>query len=116
MEIIGTQQGLSPREKASLLKERLAYALRHPERVYRVSSRQATDSGLEYTDEAVDAAELLCALGRCSARQQRVLELWLGRGGRSQQDVARSLGLSVATVKREAAEALRRMALQVWDG
>ena len=115
MEVIGTQTGLSKREKVLMLKDRLRYFLRHPDRAYRLNSREASDTGRQYTDEAVDAGELACALGRCTPRQQRILGLWLGRGRLKQDMVAQALGLSVITVKREASEAFRRMVQGIWE-
>lgn len=115
MEIIGTQVGLSEREKARLLKERLAFVFRNPDRVYRLNTRETAGDTLQYTDEAVDAAELMCALGRCPRRQQEALRLWLGRWQMSQEEVAGVLRVSVITVKRDVSAALRRMADMVWE-
>ena len=115
MEVIGTQRGLSRREKVVLLKDRLRYLLRHPDRVYRLNSRDAVETGRRYTDEAVDAGELACALGRCTPRQQQILHLWLGRRRPTQDKVAKALQLSVITVKREAADAFRRMVEMIWE-
>ncbi|MSQ25617.1 MAG: hypothetical protein EXR49_05005 [Dehalococcoidia bacterium] len=63
MEIIGAQRGLSLRERMWLLKQLLRSYYRDPERVYRLNSREATDTGREYTDEAIDMGEFVCALG-----------------------------------------------------
>ncbi len=135
MEIIGTQQGLTQREKALLLKQRLGYFLRNPERTYRMNSRETSDTGLAYTDAAVDAGEVFCALGQCTPRQQLILELWLGgrplahaadsgageqdsakpRRRLTQTEVAKVVGVSLATVNREAAAALRRMIVMIWE-
>ncbi len=115
MEIIGDQRGLSPRERMWLLKQRLRSYYRDPERVYRLNAREATDTGREYTDEAIDAGELVCALGRCTARQQQALALRLGPKGVPPHQVALALGVSVVTVKRDTAQALKRMAAQIWE-
>ena len=115
MEVIGTQAGLSKAEKVLVLKERLRYYLRHPDRAYRLNSREASDTGRQYTDEAVDAGELASALGRCTPRQQRILGLWLGRHRFRQDRVAKALGISVITVKREAAMAFRQMVGAIWE-
>ncbi len=115
MQIIGTEKGLSQRDKVWVLKDRLAYLFRNPGRVYRMTTREPTDTGFGYSDEAIDAGELWCALGRCSERQQQVLRLWLGRRRLPQGAVAKALGVSLVTVKRDASEALKKMAAMVWD-
>ena len=115
MEIIGAQQGLDHGEKVRLLKEKLRFLLRNPDHLYRVSSREETEVGRAYSDEAVDVGETLCALGLCTPRQRRVLELWLGPRRPTQAQVAPLLGVSVVTVKRDAKEALDRIVAQIWD-
>jgi DNA-directed RNA polymerase specialized sigma24 family protein len=115
MHVIGTQRGLSRRQKAALVKRRLAVLLRRPERIYRLNLGHATDLGLAYSEKAIEAGELLCALGRCTPRQQRIVLLWLGPRRLRQARIAREMGLSVATVKREAAAAVRGMAAQAWE-
>ncbi len=115
MEVIGTQRGLNQDEKVRLLKEKLRFLLRNPDHVYRVSSKEETEVGRAYSDEAVDVGEALCALGLCTPRQRRVLELWLGPKRPTQAQVALRLRVSVVTVKRDAKEALERMVAQVWD-
>lgn len=115
MDIIGTQVGLTDREKVALLKGRLRQALRHPERTYPVNAREPCDTGRAYSDAAIDPGELLCALGRCSPRQRHILDLWLGRERLTQGEISRLLRVSVPTVKRDAADALRRMARMIWD-
>jgi len=115
LQIIGTQVGLDRREKVALLKERLAFVFRNPERDYRLNTRQTAGNTLQYTDEAVDAGELMCALGQCSRRQQEALRLWLGRRRMTQEQVAGVLRVSVITVKRDLGAAMRRMVEQVWE-
>lgn len=114
MEVIGTERDLAKGERTLLLKRRLQRFLRRVAPAYRLTARQATEVGLAYTHQAVNAGELGCALGRCTRRQQRILALWLG-SGLPQAEAARLLGVSLATVKRDAAEALERMAAQVWQ-
>ena len=97
------------------MQDRLRFLLRNPERVYRTNSREASDTGQQYTDEAIHAGELVSALGRCTPRQQQALYLWLGRPGRDQEEVAKALGVSTITVKRDVGEAFRRMVDQIWD-
>ncbi len=115
MEVIGTEKGLSRRDKITTLKDRLRYLYRHPSRVYRLNSREASGTGRQYTDEAIDAGELACALGRCTQRQQQILRLWLGRGSLGQDRTASALGISAITVKRDVAEAFRRMVQMIWE-
>ncbi len=115
VEIIGTQTDLSERERAALVKERLRLSFRYRSRTYRLNSRETSGTGRAYTDEAVDAGELACALGRCTPRQQRVLELWLGPRRLHQARVARELGVSVVTVKRDASAAVRTMVAMIWE-
>ncbi len=57
----------------------------------------------------------MCALGRCTPRQQRIVLLWLGPRRLRQARIAQALGLSVATVKRDAAAAVRRVVAQAWE-
>lgn len=115
MEIIGAQRGLTPRERLGLLKRRLRVYYRDPERLYRLNAREASDTGREYTDAAIDAGELVCALGRCTARQQQALALWLGPKMMHLGQAARTLHVSVITVKRDTAQALKLMLAQIWD-
>ena len=115
MEIIGAQRGLSEREKVDLVKAKLAYLLRNPDHVYRLNSREASETGRAYTDEAVDVGEIMFALGRCTPRQQRALNLWLGPKALSQERVAKELDVSVITVKRDVGQALRLMVAAIWE-
>ena len=55
------------------------------------------------------------AFSRCTLRQQRALRLWLGPTRATQDCIAREIGVSVITVKRDIAAALRDMAARVWD-
>jgi hypothetical protein len=52
LEIIGTQKGLDRAAKARLVKGKLGITFRHPDRDYRLSAREATDTGQSYTDRA----------------------------------------------------------------
>ena len=134
MEVIGSQRGLTRREKAHLLEKRLGVFLRNPSRAYRLNTRERSDTGLAYSDAAIDAGQVLCAFARCTQRQQRILELWLcgvpdpaaGRAGRkgcrpprrhraTQAAVALAAGVSIATVKRELAAAMDVMTAMVWE-
>ena len=115
MRIIGTEQGLSLREKTSAIKTKLGFMLRHPNYAYRLNSREVGETGLAYSDEAIDIGELAFAFSRCTLRQQQALQLWLGPMRATQDRIAREIGVSVITVKRDIAAALRDMAARVWD-
>ena len=115
MDVIGTESGLSDGDKLRILKKRLAYLLQHPRYSYRLNAREVSDTGRAYTDEAIDAGEVMSALGRCTLRQQRIFGLWLGPAHSTQERIADRLGVSVITVKRDVAEALRLMVAHVWD-
>ena len=116
MEVIGAEKGLTHREMSRVVKSRLHSLYRSPGRSYRLNAREASETGRQYTDEAVDAGELAYALGRCTPRQQRILQLWLGPKKLHQAWVAHALGVSLVTVKRDAAAAIRTMAAVIWGG
>ena len=109
MRIIGTEQGLSLREKTSAIKTKLGVMLRHPNYAYRMNSREVGETGLAYSDEAIDVGELAFAFSCYTLR------LWLGPMRATQHLIAREIGVSVITVKRDIAAALRAMAARVWD-
>ncbi len=115
MEIIGAQQGLAHAAKVSLVKTKLGALFRTPRRHYRLNTGERVETGLAYADRAVDAGELLYALGRCTPRQQEALRLWLGWEGLSQERTARRLGVNVATIKRDLRAALKTMVNSIWD-
>lgn len=115
MEIIGAQKGLADAAKVSLVKTKLGALFRTPRRHYRLNTGEPVETGLSYTDRAVDAGELLHALGRCTPRQQEALRLWLGREGLSQERIAERLGLDPSTVKRDIRAALETMLDSIWD-
>ncbi len=115
MGVIGEETGLTQREKARMVKSRLRSLFRPSDHAYRLNSRKASETGRQYTDEATDAGELVCALGRCTPRQQRILALWLGPRATRQEYVARALGVSLVTVKRDAAAAIRAMVAMIWE-
>ena len=115
MEIIGAQKGLAHAAKVSLVRTKLGALFRTPRRHYRLNTGEPVDTGLSYTDRAVDAGELLHALGRCTPRQQKALRLWLGRKPLSQERIARRLRVSLVTVKRDIEAALETMLASIWD-
>ena len=115
MEIIGAQQGLAHAAKVSLVKTKLGVLFRAPRRHYRLNTGEPVETGLSYTDRAVDAGELLYAMGRCTPRQQEALRLWLGREGLSQRRIAERLGVNITTVKRDLRAALETMVTSIWD-
>ena len=115
MEIIGAQEGLARAAKVSLIKTKLGALFRTPRRHYRLNTGETVETGLAYADRAVDAGELLYALGRCTPRQHEVLRLWLGREGLSQDRIAERLGVNITTVKRDLRAALETMLASIWD-
>ncbi len=115
MEIIGAQKGLAHAAKVSLVKTKLVALFRTPRRHYRLNTGETVETGLAYADRAVDAGELVYALGRCSPRQQEALRLWLGREPLSQERIADRLGVNIATVKRDLGAALETMVASIWD-
>lgn len=115
MEIIGAQRGLAHAAKVSLVKTKLGVLFRTPRRHYRLNTGERVETGLAYADRAVDAGELLYALGRCTPRQQEALRLWLGWEGLSQERIAERLGVNVATVKRDLRGAFETMVASIWD-
>jgi DNA-directed RNA polymerase specialized sigma24 family protein len=113
--VIGTEEGLDHREKEALLKARLIWLLGEGRRTYAMTEKEATETGRALSDMALDAGEVLCALGRCTRSEQRMLHLWLGRGRMTQGEIARELGVSLSAVRRGLAGALDRMVAQVWE-
>ena len=116
MEVIGADKSLTQREMSRVVKSRLRSLFHSPGWSYRLNEREATETGRQYTDEAVDAGELAFALGRCTPRQQRILQLWLGPKRRRQAWIARALRTSLVTVKRDSAAAVRTMVAVIWGG
>ena len=114
MKVIGAQVGLDREEQVLLLRAKLTYLFRTPLRRYRLNDKQAAGMGRVYSEEAIDAGEVLYALTQCTPRQQRALALCLGRGIRA-GDAARILGVSRATVNRDIADALDRMRALAWE-
>ena len=115
MELIGAQQGLARAAKVSLIKTKLAALFRTPRRHYRLNTGETVETGLAYADRAVDAGELLYALGRCTPRQQQAVRLWLGWESLSQERIAERLGVNITTVKRDLGAALETMVTSIWD-
>ncbi len=114
MSVIGKMAGLDGKQQRTVLRARIGYLLRTPLRRYRLNYRTPQGLGRAYSDEAIDAGEVLHAFARCTRRQQLALTLCLGRGLRG-EEAARVLGVSRATVNREIAEALERMRRRVWE-
>ena len=115
MEVIGAQKGFDRATKVFLVKARLRALFRTPGRHYRLNTHEPVEIGLAYSDRAIDAGELLYALGRCTPRQQQALRHWLGRENPSQERIARRLRVSPATVKRDLRAALETMVASIWD-
>ena len=115
MSAIGTKAGLDEKEQVILVRAKLTYLFRTPMRRYRLNDRHAAGMGRAYSDEAIDAGEVLHALARCTERQQSALALCLGHGLRG-EEAARVLGVSRPTVNRDIAEALEGIRCLVWEG
>ena len=115
MEIIGAQKGLDHAAKVSLVKTKLGALFRTPRRHYRLNTGETVETGLAYADRAVDAGELLYALGRCTPRQQQALRLWLGWESLSQERIAERLGVNITTVRRDLKGAVETMLASIWD-
>ena len=117
--IIGSEEGMTQREKVLALKGRLTYLLRHPKDGYRLHATEDTELSWAYPDAAIDAGEVFCALGQCTPRQQRIPQRWLGRARDgvplTQAAVAATEGVSTLTIKREASAAFRTMIAIIWD-
>ena len=115
MEVIGAQKGFDHATKVYLVKARLRALFRTPGRHYRLNTHEPVEIGLAYSDRAIDAGELLYALGRCTPRQQQALRLWLDRGNPSQEQIARRLHVSLTTVKCDIRAAFETMLASIWN-
>ncbi len=110
-EIIGDAEPFE-NDRFHELKFKLKEAFRNKE--YRLNTREPSDTGLSYSDEATEHGLVLNAWSRLPLRQKRVIQLWLS-DGLTIREVAERTAYSRSWVSGQLKLAMHTMIGMVWD-
>ena len=110
-ELIGDAEPLE-NDRFHELKFKLKEAFRNKE--YRLNTREPSETGLSYSDEATEHGLVLNAWSRLPLRQKRVIQLWLS-DGLTIREVADRTAYSRSWVSVQIKLAMHTMIGMVWE-
>lgn len=110
-EIIGDAEPLK-NDRFHELKFKLKEAFRNKE--YKLNTREPSDTGMSYSDEATEHGLVLNAWSRLPLRQKRVIQLWLS-DGLTIREVAGRTAYSTSWVSVQIKLAMHTMMGMVWE-
>ncbi len=110
-EIIGDAEPFE-NDRFHELKFKLKEAFRNKE--YKLNTREPSETGLSYSDEATEHGLVLNAWSRLPLRQKRVIQLWLS-DGLTIREVAGRTAYSRSWVSVQIHLAMHTMIGMVWE-